>query len=177
MFLHKHFSNTAALKCLVFGVLLFLLFATPAAFADLDCHHYVGEGWRVGAICSSNFNDNGEYVSSSCHVDQYEDPDSQSHGICKAGMDPGTCQGMTCTQAPNCTWTGSCTTSLDCCGMNVCGTNHRCGEPGGGVGSPGGGGGGGGGYDGNGSCYTDWDCDAGYHCGDAFMCEQDTFIN
>jgi hypothetical protein len=38
-------------------------------------------------------------------------------------------------------------------------------------------GGGGGGYDGNGSCYTDWDCDAGFHCGGGFMCEDDEFIN
>ena len=46
----------------------------------------------------------------------------------------------------------------------------------GGGGSGGGGGGGGGSYW-NSSCYTDWDCDFGYHCGDGFMCEEDNFIN
>ena len=45
-------------------------------------------------------------------------------------------------------------------------------------GGPGGGEGGhGGGYDGDGSCYTDWDCDFGYHCGDGFMCTEDEFLN
>lgn len=48
---------------------------------------------------------------------------------------------------------------------------------GGGGGGGGGGEGGGGGYDGNGSCYTNWDCDFGYHCGDAFMCQEDEFLN
>ena len=62
------------------------------------------------------------------------------------------------------------------CGWHDSQVENPC-SPGGGGAGGGGEGGGGGGYDGNGSCYTDSDCDFGYYCGDGFMCTEDEFLN
>ena len=132
---HQYFTDSRILRVFRLGILFLLVITAPAALAELDCHHYIQEGWSVGSVCISQFDDNGDYQASLCKPDQYENPDHESHGICKAGMDAGTCQGMTCTQEPACTWQGSCATDLDCCGMNVCDLSfHRCGEPQGGGG-------------------------------------------
>lgn len=54
------------------------------------------------------------------------------------------------------------------CGQGLTTIAIQCSFSGGG-----GGGGKGGGYDGNGSCYSDWDCDSGYSCGGSGYCEED----
>jgi hypothetical protein len=89
---------------------------------------------------------------------------------CRGWLTPGTCffSMGTCNNDPqnriayftHCYQGGCCCASGNCAGQ-------------GGVG----GGGGGGGHEDGSSCYTDWDCDFGYHCGDGFMCEEDAYIN
>jgi hypothetical protein len=148
---------------LKFGVWFAFVVTMPTVVADEDCHHFTQDGWLFANVCISEFDTNGNYLRSKCTGDQYEDPDSCGHAMCKLGIDAGTCTGSNCVQEPGCTWTGTCSTSLDCCGMNFCNmSTHRCSESIDG-GGDGGGGGGSGGW-GDGGCSSDWDCFAGEQC-------------
>jgi hypothetical protein len=105
----------------------------------------------------------------SCPDGTYSVTSYGCEGSCSCGgwLTPGTCffSMGTCNNDPqnriayftHCYQGGCCCASGNCAGQ--------------------GGGGGGGGNEGGSSCYTDWDCDFGYHCGDGFMCEEDTYIN
>jgi hypothetical protein len=168
----RYFAKPWRSRIFVLGVLLALLVSTPDALADLNCHYFMQDGWHFAMVCVSEFDANGNYTRSMCHMDQYEDPYGNSHAMCKPGLDEGTCTGGNCTWAPGCTWTGACSTDLDCCGVNVCNmSTHRCEEPAGGGGF-GGGGGGGGGW-GGGGCISPWDCFAGEDCCSG-SCQQHT---
>ena len=65
---HYYFANPANLRLFRFVVFVALTVAAPAALADLNCHYFAGDGWRIGSMCISDFDDNGNYVSTWCRA-------------------------------------------------------------------------------------------------------------
>lgn len=126
MILKYHFTKLTTFR--VIKLLTLLVLALMARQAVADCHSFADDGWRIGSICTSHFDQNGNYDYSYCRLDQYEMPDNRWHSMCKVGIDPGTCTGSNCEQPPTCTDHGACESDFDCCNLNWCDTDltHKC---------------------------------------------------
>jgi len=114
------------MKAIVLGILIVLARATFAS-----CGSEAESGWRIGQICASWFDTNGNYVDSRCQLDEYENPFGNYHMECKPGIAPGTCSGSNCDGlTPSCTHHGFCLADADCCGNNSCDQDSmRCYDP------------------------------------------------
>jgi hypothetical protein len=126
MFLSKHPKTLTTTRVIKVFCLLVLLAMARQVLAD--CNTDMSNGWRIGQICTTHFDANGNYLESWCILDRYEDPESLYHTECKPGQDPGTCTGSNCENTSTCTWHGFCTDDFDCCGMNSCDLqgSHKC---------------------------------------------------
>jgi hypothetical protein len=112
------------LRSIAFRVVIVITLVAGQAWAD--CPQDAENGWHIGRICASVFDPNGNYSSSQCQPDIYDDPSANHHTECKPGIDPGTCTGSNCS-GPACSLHGFCEDDFDCCGLNWCDYDrHRC---------------------------------------------------
>lgn len=81
------------------SIILVLLTCSVRVLAG--CNASQAGGWEIFSICEANFDNNGNYVNSSCNIGPPPEPSQTSMNMCLPDPSVGGCSGSACT------WDGS----------------------------------------------------------------------